>query len=142
MRDFTYLVFIAIFALLQFSASAQAELQVFVSQIPSSNGVIKLAVYDSDRTFLSEEYFLTAESPVNGKQEVKITLSKLPFGTYAISVYHDENGNGQLDKKIFGIPKEAYGFSNNARKKFSPPEFKDAMFLLSSEKQFLQIDLR
>jgi uncharacterized protein (DUF2141 family) len=42
-----------------------------------------------------------------------VTFADLPEGTYVVSVYQDSNDNEQLDKNIFGIPKEKYGFSNN-----------------------------
>ena len=53
-----------------------------------------------------------------------VTFAGLPAGKYAVSVYQDINGNGQLDKNIFGIPKEKYGFSNNANK----PDYKESLF--------------
>lgn len=61
--------------------------------------------------------------------EAKNTAHQTSFtvepGDYAIAVYHDVNANGQLDKKVFGIPKEPYGFSNNFRPRFSAPTFGD-----------------
>ncbi len=47
----------------------------------------------------------------------------LSDGEYAISVFHDLNGNQELDKNWMGIPTEPYGFSNNARGKFGPPTY-------------------
>jgi uncharacterized protein (DUF2141 family) len=41
-----------------------------------------------------------------------------------VSVYQDSNNNGQLDKNIFGIPKEKYGFSNNAGR----PDYRKCVF--------------
>jgi uncharacterized protein (DUF2141 family) len=36
-------------------------------------------------------------------------------GEYAISLYHDVNGNNKLDTGLYGIPVEGYGFSNHAK---------------------------
>ena len=33
----------------------------------------------------------------------------LPEGEYAISLFHDENENKELDTNFIGIPKEAFG---------------------------------
>ncbi|MEM6294913.1 MAG: DUF2141 domain-containing protein [Myxococcota bacterium] len=33
-------------------------------------------------------------------------------GTYAVVVFHDENGNGKMDKNFVGFPKEGIGASN------------------------------
>lgn len=49
----------------------------------------------------------------------------LPSGSYAVALFHDENGNGKLDKR-FGIPLEGFGFSNNPRILFGPPSFATA----------------
>jgi len=35
-----------------------------------------------------------------------------------------------MDNNFFGVPKEQYGFSNNARALFGPPDFENAAFVL------------
>ena len=49
-------------------------------------------------------------------------------GTYAIGIFHDVNLNNRLDNYFFGVPKEQYGFSNDARGFMGPPSFNDAAF--------------
>ena len=49
-------------------------------------------------------------------------------GTYAIGIFHDANLNNRLDNYFFGVPREQYGFSNNARGFMGPPSFDDAAF--------------
>ena len=71
--------------------------------------------------------------------EITWRIDDLPFGRYAISAYHDENGNGELDTGLFGIPSEDYGFSNNARGGFGPPDFADAAFDFTESGQALEI---
>lgn len=48
-------------------------------------------------------------------------------GRYAISLFHDENGNGRLDKLMM-IPREGFGFSRDAPVRFGPPRFAAAAF--------------
>ena len=36
----------------------------------------------------------------------QVTFKDLPQGSYAVSVLHDENGNGKMDKNFVGMPKE------------------------------------
>ncbi|MBC7458534.1 MAG: DUF2141 domain-containing protein [Bdellovibrionaceae bacterium] len=62
-------------------------------------------------------------------------FKNLPAGTYAVSTYHDKNNNQKLDTGLFGAPKEKYGFSNDASKPFSPPDFAEAAFQLKSNSQ-------
>jgi len=66
----------------------------------------------------------------------------LPFGEYAVKVYHDENGNNKLDKNLFGIPKEAYGISNNARGTFGPPDYKKALFILDKTDMTVRVTVK
>ena len=61
------------------------------------------------------------------------TLSFGPVapGRYAISLFHDENGNRRLDKHLM-IPREGYGFSRNAPVRFGPPRFAEAAFAVEN----------
>jgi uncharacterized protein (DUF2141 family) len=71
-------------------------------------------------------------------QKVEVVFMNLPHGWYGVSIYHDENANGKMDKYIMGIPKEAYGFSNDARGVFGKPSYKEVKFpLKSAEKQIV-----
>ena len=47
-------------------------------------------------------------------------------GKYAIAFFQDENGNGKLDTKRFGVPSEPFGFSRDAMGKLGPPSFEAA----------------
>ena len=49
-------------------------------------------------------------------------------GTYAVSVFHDENSNGKLDSNLMGIPREGVGASNDAKGHLGPPKFDAAAF--------------
>jgi uncharacterized protein (DUF2141 family) len=55
----------------------------------------------------------------------------LPSGHYAISLFHDENGNGKLDTR-FGMPMEGVGFSRNPHLFFGPPSFSAAQFAVTN----------
>jgi uncharacterized protein (DUF2141 family) len=66
----------------------------------------------------------------------------VPYGSYAVQAYHDENGNRRLDRNLLGAPSEPYGFSNDARRSFGPPSYKEAEFTLSSHAMTLEIRVR
>ncbi|MBN1250670.1 MAG: DUF2141 domain-containing protein, partial [Bacteroidales bacterium] len=55
-------------------------------------------------------------------------INNLKSGKYSIIYFHDENENEKLDTNWLGIPREGYGFSNNASSKFGPPPIKDRLF--------------
>jgi uncharacterized protein (DUF2141 family) len=59
-----------------------------------------------------------------------IVIDNVPNGTFGVKLFHDVNGNGRLDANAMGIPREPYGFSNNARGRFGPAKFEDASFTI------------
>ncbi len=63
-----------------------------------------------------------------------VTFKNIPKGEYAVSFVHDENDNKKMDTNFFGIPKEDYGCSNNARGFMGPPKYEDAKFQLIENK--------
>ena len=63
-------------------------------------------------------------------------------GTYAIALYHDENGNKKFDKNFFGIPTEGFGFSNNPKVYFGVPDHSEAAFAVDSEPVELKINVQ
>jgi len=72
----------------------------------------------------------------------RVTLEDVPYGTYAVSVFHDENADGKLQKNFFGIPREGVGASGNPGMKFGPPKFRDACFTLDSPELKLAITVK
>ena len=110
-------------------------------------GEIHLAIYDDVYVFENDngEKGGAGKGIVQGViEEVKtgsVTYKfELPEGTYAIGIFVDTNYNNKMDRNLFGVPKEQFGFSNNAKGNFGPPSFKDASFVLSGNIK-LEIDL-
>jgi uncharacterized protein (DUF2141 family) len=62
---------------------------------------------------------------------VVLDFGPIPAGRYAISLFHDENGNGRLDKRMM-MPREGYGFSRNAAVFMGPPRFASAAFVVDA----------
>lgn len=60
--------------------------------------------------------------------EVSVTFTDVAPGDYAVQVHHDQNGNGKMDFSFFGLPKEPYGFSRDAKPMLAPPKFEKASF--------------
>lgn len=106
------------------------SLTVLIQGVPSSQGEIRVGVYDSPAKFRSKTgvAYQQIQAAKMGNMTVKLRL--LP-GSYAVAVFHDANSNGKLDTNFLGIPTEAYGFSNNARGSFGPPDFKDCLITIT-----------
>ena len=104
---------------------AQHSLSVEVLGVKNSEGKISVAIYDSSDAFLKFDKVFKTNSIKAKSGSTKIFIDNLPEGTYALAIFHDENGNDILDTNWLGIPKEAVGFSNARMKTFGPPSFKD-----------------
>ena len=92
----------------------QNTLSVNIVIDDSSNGFVYVALHSKSDTFPKKgnEAPYMKRVKISGKK-AKVIFTKIPYGTYAISAFYDENGNGKLDYNILGIPKESAGISNN-----------------------------
>ena len=68
-------------------------------------------------------------------------FSNLAPGRYAAIAFHDENGNGKLDKNFLGVPTEPYGFSNNVQGFLGPPTFDAAALDIGDGNAAIRITL-
>ena len=121
---------------LPLSASADT-LTVTINNIKKA-GEIHVAVYDNAEAFEADRGEKGGGAPGITEGTIEMVepgsvtyVYELPTGTYAIGIFHDVNLNNKMDNNFFGIPKEQYGFSNNARALFGPPNFEDASFALN-----------
>lgn len=115
------------------------DLEITVTQIRSDQGQVMLALANNAEDFTARRWLIGQTLPAKSGT-IRFVLPDLAAGEYAISVFHDENGNGKLDSNFLGVPTEGYGFSNNARGNFGPPDFAAARFGLPAISR-LTIDL-
>jgi Uncharacterized protein conserved in bacteria len=120
----------------------EGTLLITVENVKVNQGEIMLAIYSDDQEFLSETTYRSIHHEVNEFDSTMVEVTDLPFGTYAISIYHDENNNGKLDTNFMKIPKEPYGFSNNARGMFGPPKVNEAQFSFFTMEQEIKIEIK
>jgi len=118
------------------------ELTLRVTGIQQQSGALAIAIFDGPDGY--EDLATPVARAFVPAAGASISWSALlpADGRYAAVVYHDVNGNGDLDRGRFGIPAEPYGFSNNARAPFGPPRFDAASFAVRSEPFAISIELR
>ncbi len=123
------------FLLLLFPAFlfSQYKLDVNVYNVPSSEGKVSVAIYDSAQSFLKFEEVIKSGSTSAQKGMTTLQFENLPEGEYAIALFHDQNGNDALDTNWLGIPKEKVAFSKAKMRAFGPPKYKDCAFSVSSD---------
>lgn len=120
-------------------AQESCELHVTVENIKKVKGSILIAIYNHEDHFLSKE--VMGEGKVVESDVIKFSFNGMEVGTYAISLFHDENDNGKLDANFIGIPSEPYAFSNNAKGMFGPPSFEQCKFEVKEGAQEIVISL-
>jgi len=70
-----------------------------------------------------------------------VVFTGLEPGVYAVSLAHDQNGNGKLDTGFMGKPKEGYGTSNNPKNKLSAPSFDQCRVSVGAEGKTIDIQV-
>ena len=126
-------------ALIDVSAQS-TSLKVNVTGIDEVKGNVLIGLFDQEDQFLKNASHRRMVK-VDGNS-MEVTFENLPAGDYAISIIHDENENGELDSNFLGMPKEGFGFGNNAMGMFGPPSFKDAKVKVGSSATSVTVKLR
>lgn len=88
-------------------------------------GHVRAGAYGNARDWLGARADARCVAPVTaGRSRCLIRLPQA--GTYAIGLYHDADDDNELDRGVFGVPTEGYGFSRNVGGGLSAPSFADA----------------
>jgi uncharacterized protein (DUF2141 family) len=105
------------------------RINVAVEGLRSAKGDIVVEIYPDDA-----KRFLVRKAQVNSihvklkARSVTICLPVPKPGGYAVAVYHDENGDGEFNRSILGLPSEGFGLSNNPPIHLSAPSFASVRF--------------
>jgi len=137
---------VLMFATLPAVALAQSPcpgIHVKILDIRNSTGAVACALFESTEGFPTEYlHFATNIMVIKVRdKQARCDFEDIPPGTYALAIVHDENMNGKLDTNVLGIPKEGYGFSNDAKALLGAPSFSAASFPYNGENLDLTIDL-
>jgi uncharacterized protein (DUF2141 family) len=89
---------------------------------------------------VQDAYAKTSAIPTDNKGVC--TFEKVPDGYYAVTAYYDQNNNTKLDKRFWGMPKEAWGISNNVRSYWRKPSFQSARFMVTNSTREIAIVLK
>ncbi|TVR10794.1 MAG: DUF2141 domain-containing protein [Salinarimonadaceae bacterium] len=120
------------------AASAQnVTLTVRVSDVESNEGQVYVGLCDRG---LAESECLGGRFQPARRGEMTFVFENIPAGVYAVAAYHDVNGNGVLDTNFLGIPREPYGFSNDAGRR-GPPNFNSAQVPVNPPRATINVRL-
>jgi uncharacterized protein (DUF2141 family) len=138
----TLLFFLVLIAMV-YTDQGSAKLTLTVNKVKNDKGVVRVLLFDKAAGFPDdvENAVKNASVKITGDKAV-ITFDNLSAGTYALSVFHDSENTGKLRTNAFGIPRDGYGFSNNASGTFGPPSFEKAAFKVNAGDNKVSIDLK
>jgi uncharacterized protein (DUF2141 family) len=119
-----------------------ADLTIHIAGLRHTRGTIRLSLYDRAEAFLEPGGRIARLKEQVTTNPMRVSFTGLPPGTYAVTVVHDENDNGKLDRNLLGVPREGYGFSNDAPIILGPPSFARVAVLLGQEDKAIIITIR
>jgi uncharacterized protein (DUF2141 family) len=109
---FTRLVLGALVGLAGATAQAQeGTLTIRATGFVHARGHAVAKLYLPGENVRSKQPHLLVRSEIH-EGAASFAFPGLPFGTYAVVVFHDENDNGEIDHNLVGLPIEPLGFSN------------------------------
>lgn len=118
--------------LLPLNANADSAYTVTatVSTLRTTKGALVCRLFVGPDGFPARGYRSVQTVAATG-QTAQCVFPSLAAGTYALAVFHDENGNGKLDTNFLGLPAEGVGTSNNRRPLIGPPTWDGSKFAVA-----------
>ena len=116
---------------------------VKITNIEQVKGYLYIGWYKDSSTFrINDKAIYREKIIITNQKEVSVVFKGIPSGRYAIAVFLDENDNYKLDRNVFGIPVEKYGFSNNILPRLRAATFKESAFEIRSQESIITIKLK
>ena len=125
---------------LALAQAAAGSITVDVGNVRSARGRVLVDICPQNR-FLEDGCIHHGEALAQ-IGTTRVTVPNVPPGDYAAQAFHDENTNGNIERGMFGIPKEGVGFSRDARIVLSPPKWRDAVFSYAGADASIRFSLR
>jgi uncharacterized protein (DUF2141 family) len=111
------------------AATQPGSVEVRVEKLRNAKGMVHLCL-TANPTFFpdceGDPKAVKKSMPAPGGTGT-VMLANVSPGAYALSVFHDENGNTKFDT-FLKIPKEGFGFSRNPAVRFGAPKFAQVRF--------------
>ncbi len=118
------------------------DVSLTITGLRSAKGQVMICLTREADHFPDCSGSASARSAIVPATNPHASFTRLPQGRYAISVLHDENGNGRADMRLGFIPREGYGFSRDAPVRMGPPKFDRAAFAIGGEAVSQSIKMR
>lgn len=119
-------------------------IELVISETATDEGVIQLLIFDQEKGWpesLDDAWKMAAIPIKNGV--ARKTIADVPAGSYAVTVFHDQDEDGEIRKNKVGYPLDDFGFSNNPSLFFGVPSFnKCTQQVIAGQKTIFEIELK
>ena len=113
------------------TGAGAGELDLTMSGFAGDTGRARVVIMRGAAGFAGTEPVAKVISvPIRDGQAV--WRGALEPGRYAVIAHHDRNGNDALDRPLFGLPLEPYGYSNGAWTSAGLPPFEAVQFVVGA----------
>jgi len=125
-------------------AASDGTVVIAITNLRNTKGVIRACMTTNPDIFpRCREDPASHRTVVKAGENVSLTFSGVKPGRYSVALLHDENDNGKADRALLGMmPKEGFGFSQDAPVRMGPPSFNDAAFDFDGSAAELTIKMR
>ncbi len=135
-------VTVTLLAALGAASTFAQTLNVDIKGIQHDRGRLHVDLFIQPGTFRKEAEAFQVQRVAAKSGTVMVSFTGLQPGIYAVMAYHDEDGNGELNRRLGMFPLEGYGLSRNPEV-IGPPSFEECAFKLGdSAVSRISIDMR
>lgn len=125
-----------LFSLQSLVAQDAGDLTVRFENVKETNGELYVGIFEKDNFLRQPTIGKMVKVDSNGSE---VTFEGVAYGSYAISVFHDLNGNKTMDRESDGMPSEPWAMSGSVDPN-QYPTWDGAKFELNSKKQELLLE--
>jgi uncharacterized protein (DUF2141 family) len=123
-------------------AQLSCNLTVAIIGLRSSQGQLCLSLFSGEEGFPSNSDCAMRNCCIRATNTPLFAkFVNLTSGNYSVTVFHDANNNGTLDRNWLGIPTEGFGFSQNPKIFMGLPRFKDTSVVITNQDIKIEIQL-
>lgn len=124
---------IFIFSILTSNIVHSSDLIINITNLKTTQGKVQVALWDNSQGFPSDYNSAIEQQTINANGNKEAVFKNLKQGEYAVGIFHDKNNDNTLNTNFMGIPKEGFGFSNNPKILFGPPNFSKSSFPINKD---------
>lgn len=124
------------------SGAQSAELSLQVTGFNNNTGQARIILMRDEAGYHgTNDPVLVTQVPIRDHKASWVTDNIKP-GNYALLVHHDSDANNKLNRPVFNLPLEPYGFSNGAWTSMGIPAWEQVSFRVGDEPAEQSVVLR